>query len=500
MIAFLRRGMMTPPFRQPRSTTKQAQFQWQTMVQTKALEPGWHDHLTWQLFAVATVRVSGNGSIMPTILEAHVLGNMERLYKARVREHAVDVRVAYEALAHMRLREAPPCELRIKTTDGTSGVTIDPPVPPSQEDWQALVEHLWSELRQDEELRLDWGVAPSQPGQSGIYFPQRLLLSRFRLFPHVQWEEMPPTLQDGQRPTTWQQELRLARDQFHPWVLHARVGWRAREDTEEVWAQPPPPPPEGEGWEDLEPDGMQGESDEWFPGNEGAPEIQQHPQQRAIKPLPSAPIDWQALLKRRGGLLLAGALLLAFIMIGGSVLTLGFLQGSTPVGPSATAITRASPTGAAGDQASPATQPTFTAATTPSPTAGATSTPTATEMPGLVVNWSVTTTGSTSQRCSPPHRNISSLTLTIDNRQSTTALTWQVTITDKDPAGKVWATASTTSGTVAAGQQAKTTLTPISSLCQDMANSKNPADYHAIISGSAAGQTKQVTITVTVKP
>ncbi|HEY7125876.1 MAG TPA: hypothetical protein VH540_18115, partial [Ktedonobacterales bacterium] len=195
--------MMTPPFRQPRSTTKQAQFQWQTMVQTKALEPGWHDHLTWQLFAVATVRVSGNGPIMPTILEAHVLGNMERLYKARVREGAVDVRVAYEALAHMRLREAPPCELRIKTTDGTYGVTIDPPVPPSQEEWQALVEHLWSELRQEEELRLDLGIAPHQPGQSGIYFPQRLLLSRFRLFPHVQWEEMPPTLQDGQRPTTW---------------------------------------------------------------------------------------------------------------------------------------------------------------------------------------------------------------------------------------------------------------------------------------------------------
>ncbi len=498
---------MTPQSRQPRSATEQTPFHWQAIVRAKALEPGWHEHLTSQVFAVATVPVVGNGPILPAILEVHVLGHMERLYKARVREDAVDVRVAYEALAHMRLREAPPCELRIKTTDGVHGVTIDPPTPPSQEEWQEVVEQLWSQLRGDEELRLDWGIAPYQPGQSGVFLPQRLLLSRFRLFPHMQWEEMPPTLRERHRPTTWQQELRLERDQFHPWVLHARVGWREREDTAEVWA-PPAPPPAGDDTEaGSEADDLLGESDEWFPGGEDAPEIQRIPTKpRTAKPLAPAPIDWQSLLKRRGGLMLVGAVLLAFIMIAGSVLTLGFLGGK-PQGDSSSVVSiPASPTSATGAQPSPtpqssaaATSPTSTSPT-PSPTRQATSTPTATATPGPVVNWSVATAGSTSQRCSPPHPNVSALTLTIDNTRSTAALTWQVTITDTDPAGKVWATASTTSGTVAAGQQAKTTLTPISSLCQDMAGSKNPFPYHAVISGSAAGQTKQVTITVTVKP
>jgi hypothetical protein len=495
---------MTPQSGQSRIPEDQIRFQWQAMVRPAALEAGWQDRLTSQLFAVATVRVPTRGPIAPNILQVQVMGNMERLYKARVREGAVEVRVAYDALARMDMGELPPCELLIKTTDGGHGVTLAPPTPPSAEDWQNIVEQFWSQLQQEKELRLDWGIAPYQPGQSGIFLPQRMLLSRFRLFPHLQWEAAPQHLLDGGKPSTWQRELRLVRDPFHPWVLHAQVGWREPEEVEEALA---PLLLEEEPEEDEEPEVLAWEQE--FSGlgdDESAPGLPGLAGRRPLKPPSPAPINWQDLFRRRGGVLLAGALLLAFIVLGTSVLAFGIVGNASQTGPTAPAIAQGSPTGAAGNQASPTLQATAlststaSASTSPSPTSTTTSTPTATVTPAPIVNWSVATAGATSQRCSPPHPNVGSLTLTINNSKSTAALTWQVILTDTDPAGKVWATASPTSGTIPAGQQAQVTVTPISSLCADMAGSQNSITYHAVVSGSAAGQSKQVTIAVTVKP
>jgi hypothetical protein len=491
---------MIPPFSQESTTKEQARFQWQAMVRPAAFEEGWQDHLTSYLFAVATVPVSGKGPILPTMLQVQVAGKAQDLYQVRMREGAVDVWVAYPALARLGVGLTPACELLIRTTDGVQSVTLDPPAPPGQEDWQDIVEQFWSRLQAEEELRLDWGIAPYQPGQSGVFLPQRMLLSRFRLAPDLQWEDMPPHLLRGDRLVGWQRELRLVRDAVLPWLLHAQVGWRAQAGGEEVPVAPPLLPEE-EPEADLEPEVLSWEQEfAHLRDDAGMPAPAGLAQGRLLKPPSPTSIDWRGLLRQKGGLLLAGALLLVFIGLGTSVLAFGVLGGNPQAGPSATTIAQASPTSAAGNQSSPVSQPTSDATSTfsaaPSPTAKATSTPTAT----AVVNWSVATQGSTSQRCSPPHPAISPLILIIDNSKSTAALTWQVTISDMDPAGKVWATASPTSGTVPAGQQAQTTLTPISSLCQDLAGSKSPASYHAVVSGSAAGQSKQVTITVTVKP
>lgn len=499
--------MIPEPGQSKSSTTQQMRFQWQAMVRAAALEPDWHNHLTSQLFAVAAVPVMGKGPLLPTILQVQVMGNMERLYKVRTREGAVDVRVSYEALAHMRLSEPPPCELLIKTTDGVHSVTLAPPTPPSQEEWQDLVRQLWAQLQQETQLRLDWGTSPPQPGQTGIFFPQRWLISRFRLAPEIQWEDMPQPLLHGRRPTTWQRELRLARDLVQPWLLHAQMGWRDPDEEQETVLSHPLP---HEAPDEAPEAGQEPETLPWKQGAMLPPAAGDMPGspglagRRTLPPLAPPSSNWQDLLRRRGGLLIAGALLLAFILLGASVFAFGVMGNTPQTGPAVPTATQAAPTSATGDQASPTTQPsalsTSTASANPSPTPKATKTPTATATSGLVVNWSVATAGTTSQHCSPPHPNVSALTLTINNSKSTVALTWQVTITDTDPAGKVWASASPTSGTIPAGQQAQVTITPISSLCADMAGAQNPITYRAVVSGSAAGQSKQVTISVTVRP
>ncbi len=499
---------MTPPSSQSNSrATQKIHFQWRAMVRTAALEPGWQDHLTSQLFAVATVPVAGRGPILPNILQAQVMGQMERLYKVRMREGAVDVRVSYEALAHMHLSEPPPCELLIKTTAGGQGVTIDPPTPPSPEEWQDIVRQFWAQLQMDPQLRLDWGTVPPHPGQSGIFLPQRMLVSRFRLAPELLWENRPQQVLPGRRPATWQRELRLVRDVAQPWLLHAQVGWRDPDEEQETVLSHPLP---HEAPDEAPEAGQEPETLPWKQGAMLPPAAGDMPGspglagRRTLPPLAPPSSNWQDLLRRRGGLLIAGALLLAFILLGASVLAFGVMGNTPQTGPAVPTATQAAPTSATGDQASPTSPPsalsTSTAGPNASPTPKATKTPTATATSGLVVNWSVATAGTTSQHCSPPHPNVSALTLTINNSKSSVALTWQVTITDTDPAGKVWASASPTSGTIPAGQQAQVTITPISSLCADMAGAQNPITYRAVVSGSAAGQSQQVTISVSIKP
>jgi hypothetical protein len=90
--------------------------------------------------------------------------------------------------------------------------------------------------------------------------------------------------------------------------------------------------------------------------------------------------------------------------------------------------------------------------------------------------------------------------VTLDNTGSTVAVDWQISISDTDPAGNVWATASQISGTVPAGQSATVTITPISTLCQDMTGASGAINYTAIISNTPAGSTNQATVTDTVSP
>lgn len=78
------------------------------------------------------------------------------------------------------------------------------------------------------------------------------------------------------------------------------------------------------------------------------------------------------------------------------------------------------------------------------------------------------------------------LNVTLDNTGSTIAVNWQVQISDTDPAGNVWATASPTSHTTAAGGQDTLTITPRSFLCSDLNSS---ATFTAIITYGPSGAT-----------
>ncbi len=107
---------------------------------------------------------------------------------------------------------------------------------------------------------------------------------------------------------------------------------------------------------------------------------------------------------------------------------------------------------------------------------------------------------STSQGCNSRTSGLPAIPVTLDNRQSTVSVNWQVTINDGDPAGNIWANASPASGTVAAGQTATLTITPIGALCGDMFLSAGSVTYRANINETALGQTNTVTVRDAVAP
>ncbi len=106
----------------------------------------------------------------------------------------------------------------------------------------------------------------------------------------------------------------------------------------------------------------------------------------------------------------------------------------------------------------------------------------------------------TSQGCNSASATLPAVQVTLDNSQSTVAVDWQVSISDRDPAQRVWAAANPANGTVPAGQAATLNLTPIGTLCGDMFFSTGSITYRANISQSALGQTSTVTLSDTVAP
>jgi hypothetical protein len=92
------------------------------------------------------------------------------------------------------------------------------------------------------------------------------------------------------------------------------------------------------------------------------------------------------------------------------------------------------------------------------------------------------------------------LSVTLDNSSGAAPTSWQVTISQKDPQGHSWATASPTGGTVPAGQSTTLTIRPITSLCKDMQGSAGPITYTITMSYSQSGQPGSQTVTDTVTP
>ncbi|HEY7357365.1 MAG TPA: zinc ribbon domain-containing protein [Ktedonobacterales bacterium] len=133
----------------------------------------------------------------------------------------------------------------------------------------------------------------------------------------------------------------------------------------------------------------------------------------------------------------------------------------------------------------------------PTPTSAlATPTPTPTLAPGG--GFRVTPTTFT-QTCAGTAA-LAPLTVTADNSVATASVTWQVTISDTDPQGHVWATASPTGGTLAGGKRATFTITPIKSLCQDIQGSGEPTTYLVSITYTQAGQNGIQRIADTITP
>ncbi|HEY7357451.1 MAG TPA: zinc ribbon domain-containing protein [Ktedonobacterales bacterium] len=133
----------------------------------------------------------------------------------------------------------------------------------------------------------------------------------------------------------------------------------------------------------------------------------------------------------------------------------------------------------------------------PTPTSElATPTPTPTLAPGG--GFRVTPTTFT-QTCAGT-ATLAPLSVTADNSVATASVTWQVMISDTDPQGHVWATASPTGGTLAGGKRATFTITPIKSLCQDMQGSGEPTAYLVSITYTQAGQNGIQRVADTVAP
>jgi hypothetical protein len=120
--------------------------------------------------------------------------------------------------------------------------------------------------------------------------------------------------------------------------------------------------------------------------------------------------------------------------------------------------------------------------------------------PPPAVNNLQTTPQTASQGCNSRTSSLPAIQVTLDNSQSTVSVNWQVSISDTDPAGNIWAGANPGNGTVAAGQTATVTIAPVAALCGDMFFSAGALTYRANINETALGQTNTVTVRDTIAP
>jgi hypothetical protein len=442
------------------------------------------------------------------LTETKLLDDPRELYQLTAHERLVEVRARYRSLSQPFLDAPYDCQLLLKTPVGGRFVTIAAPKPPTPAEWQQLVKKLWFQL-----LLAGGDMPVATAAEAGPSVKGRPLYT-FKLHPELQWSAPPVDDLLGQPPGEWHHELRLVIDAEQSDLVHAQVDWAAvpRPANQIAVTGPlpkiPSAPQKGRKARRQERRGVVHVSSATAPAL-ALPQPLQERGRRASR--------WRLVLLT---LLLFVLLLLAFFAVSASrgkphgglslliptlaptmVLTPSPFLSPTPLPTSQptsqpTPSTAPSPTARPHPTATATPKPTATATPLPTATATATPSPTATATPVPVVNFVVSPT-SFSQSCTSTP-TLPALVVTLDNTASNVAVNWQITITDTDPVGNIWATASAASGTVLAGQSQTVTITPISTLCQDMGGVG--ASYTALISYTAAGQNGQNTITDAVSP
>jgi hypothetical protein len=87
--------------------------------------------------------------------------------------------------------------------------------------------------------------------------------------------------------------------------------------------------------------------------------------------------------------------------------------------------------------------------------------------------------------------------VTLNNSGNSVALAWSTSITDNDPAGKVWASTRPASGTVAPGGQAQFSVVPGPTFCHDL-QSTHLGTFHIQVTYHIAGHSIPASTSVTV--
>lgn len=495
----------------PLLVTKRSDFQW-TIVLSDSLPSGWEDHLTDYLVAEATVSLALQDEEPLILTEGKLLDDPRGLYQITSNERSVEVQSAYRALSQSFMETPYDCQLLLKTAKGGRFVTIPAPQPPNSEEWKQLVKKIWFRVVL---AGGDLGVASATGGSSLKEQP----LYTFKLREELAWDEAAEDSPNGPSLNEWQRELRFIVDPQQPDMVHAQLRWNDRQPiSNQMMITGPMPRIEAV--------------------SKGR---QKTKRRRARKKFRLA--NMLASLSRRNSstyeyenhsfwsrLALATTALLLLALV--AVVAIGAVksrsEGNVPLvafqpsptltlpavpSPTSTDVPTVGSTAAPSSTPAPAPtaqhapiptatkrpQPTATSAPPPTPTATPsptdTPTPSPTSTPIPIVNVVILPTISFSQTCP----TLSSLSVTIDNTGSNVAITWQVNITDTDPMGIVWASASPTGGTVpAGGQSGPITITPGSTLCQDMSSGQT-IPYTAVFTYSASGQSSQaITVTNTV--
>jgi hypothetical protein len=88
--------------------------------------------------------------------------------------------------------------------------------------------------------------------------------------------------------------------------------------------------------------------------------------------------------------------------------------------------------------------------------------------------------------------------VTLDNSANSVSLDWATSITDNDPAGKVWASTSPPSGTVTAGRQAQFTVIPGPTFCHDL-QATHLGTFHVKVTYHITGQSILAADTITAQ-
>ncbi len=485
----------------PQLVAQRSNFQWGAALNAASLTAGWHNHLTRYLVATATASVSFERQEPLPLLEVKGLDDPLNLYQITLHEQVVEVQVNYRALSQAFMEAPYDCHLLLKTEVGGRFVTLPAPKPPDQAEWKHVLKKLWFQLLLAEDALL---VIPDAAHASA----KRQPLYTFRLHADLNWDVVEPPRSGGVL-SDWQRELRLTPDPADPHMLRAQVGWNDSQSVSSpalVAITRPEQPSRREVQQTRQrPPQVRG--------------IERVTQPLLLAPLPGHERRWGFSRVRIAGVIAAVLLLVLIAGVavgathGGSGASNPLIvsnhsptAGSTPSAlPSTTPPATNAPTASPAPGSTPKPNPTPTkrpTATptpkptpTPPPTPTPTPSPTPTPTPSTMVNFVVTPLGF-GQSCAS---GLSSLGVTLDNSGSNVAVSWQVIgVGPTDPMGNSWASVSSSSGTVGAGQISTLTIFPAGMLCDDLAGATGA--FSVTISYSAPGQSNQVTVDDTVSP